>query len=111
MNACVAVLLPVFDVILSFPPEYLHSVAEGVVKQFVMAWCDSKNHKQTWSLCKYETRFDARLTDIQPPCEITRIPQSITKRSQWKASEYKNFLLYYSLICLDGLLPKKYVKH
>jgi len=55
--------------------------------------------------------FDARLTDIQPPCEITRIPQSIKQRTQWKASEYKNFLLYYSLICLDGLLPKKYVKH
>jgi len=76
-----------------------------------MAWCDSKNHKQAWSLRKYEARFDARLTNIQSPCEITRTPQSIKQRTQWKASEYKNFLLYYSLICLDGLLPKKYVKH
>jgi len=54
MNASIAILLPVFDVILSFPPEYLHSAAEGVVKQFVMAWCDSKNYKQAWSLRKYE---------------------------------------------------------
>lgn len=111
MNASIALLLPLFDVISSFPPDYLHSVAEGGIKQFVIAWFDSKNHKQAWSLRKYEACFDTRLTDIQPPCEITRTPQSITQRSQWKASEYKNFLLYYSLICLDGLLPKKYVKH
>jgi len=92
VNASIAILLPVF-VISSFPLEYLHSVAEGVVKQFVMAWCDSKNHKQAWSLRKYETRFDAKLTDIQPSCEITRISQSIIQRTQWKASKYKNFLL------------------
>jgi len=60
----IVVLLPVFNIISSFPPEYLHSIAEGVIKQFVMAWFDSNNHKHIWSLRKHEVRFDERLRSI-----------------------------------------------
>lgn len=31
--------------------------------------------------------------------------------SQWKASEFKNFLIYYSLPCLKDLLPSVFYKH
>ena len=46
---------------------------------------------------------------IKPPCEITRTPQSITEH--YKAHDWKNFTLYYSIPCLDGLMPKKYIQH
>lgn len=42
---------------------------------------------------------------------MTRVPQSIKKLSQWKASEYKNFLLYYFLPVLKDILPSKFYKH
>ena len=51
------------------------------------------------------------LLEIKPPCEITRCPRPITERALWKASELKNFLLYYSFICLKPFLPKKYYEH
>ncbi|XP_029162383.1 uncharacterized protein LOC114933966 isoform X1 [Nylanderia fulva] len=107
----IVTLIPLFNVISSFPPEYLHSLAEGVIKQFLMAWFDSSNREKDWSLRKHEVLFDKRLMSMKPTSEITRTPQSITQRRLWKGAEYKNFALYYSLICLKGLMPNKYVQH
>ncbi|XP_011696440.1 PREDICTED: uncharacterized protein LOC105455077 isoform X2 [Wasmannia auropunctata] len=107
----VVALIPLFDVISSFPPEYMHSVAEGVIKQFVIAWFDPRNRDKDWCLTKHKSCFDKRLLSMKPTHEITRTPRSITQRKLWKASEYKNFALYYSIVCLEGLMPKKYVKH
>ena len=42
------------------------------------------------------------------PKEIRRLPRSITTREHWKANEYKTFVLYYSLIILQGILPLPY---
>lgn len=56
--------------------------------------------------------IDTILYSIKPPSEITRVPRSITEYKMWKASEWKNFLLYYSLPCLQGIrMPKKYIDH
>ena len=46
-----------------------------------------------------------------PSCEITRIPRSLDDLKLYKASEWKNLLLYYSLSCLHNLLPERYYKH
>lgn len=42
-------------------------------------------------------------------CEINR--SGIDMRALWKASEWRSFLLYYSLSVLRGILSKKYFKH
>ena len=47
---------------------------------------------------------------IKPPCEITRVPKPIID-SKYKASEWKNFLLYYSLPILQDSMRQKYYKH
>lgn len=53
--------------------------------------------------------LDYRLSLIKPPCEFTRCPQNIDDKL--KASEWKNFIIYYSMIVLKGILPKKYYEH
>ena len=50
------------------------------------------------------------MLSIKPPKELTRVPRKITD-SIYKASEWKNFLLYYSLICLKNMIPKKFFQH
>ena len=56
--------------------------------------------------------LDQRLLEIQPPSCITRKSCSISKHMKYfKASEYRAFLLYYSLPALAGLLPQKYWDH
>lgn len=55
---------------------------------------------------------DKRLLEIKPPTVITRIPRSIQHHVKfWKATEYRNWLLYYSLPCLKGILPDDYYQH
>jgi len=38
----------IFNIINSFPPDYMHSVLLGVVKMFFIAWFDSKNFEYPW---------------------------------------------------------------
>ncbi|EFN72341.1 hypothetical protein EAG_12648, partial [Camponotus floridanus] len=119
-------LLPVFNIIRSFPPEYMHYVLLEVVKLFLSNWIDPKNCKKPWYLGTklqiFDNRLseilppklqilDNRLSEILPPCEITRTPQSVSNISQWKASEFKHFLIYYSMPCLKDLLPLTFYKH
>lgn len=98
-GSSIAQLLPIFHIIWSFPPDYLHSVTEGVTELFVDTWFDYANHVKAWYLGRYAGDIDNLLLRMKPPCAITRCPRSVTERALWNASEWKNFLLYYSLIC------------
>lgn len=103
--------LPIFNVINSFPPEYMHSVLLGVVKLFLIVWLDSKNSQKPWYFGNKSQILDNRLSKILAPCEVTRIPRSVDNIKLWKALEFKNFLVYFSLPCLKGLLPQNFLKH
>lgn len=103
--------LHAFDVTVGFSVDYMHSILFGGVKTFLVAWFDSSNHQKDWYLGNKNKEFDEKLLAMCPPKEITRTPRSIKPLKQWKASEYKNFLLYYSFTCIRDLLPKVYVRH
>lgn len=50
--------------------------------------------------------FDQRLTQIKPPDEVTRSPRSYQKfSSDWKLSDYRNFISFYDLPILADILP------
>lgn len=93
----------------SYPPDYMHAWLLGIVKTIVRAWFDSSNHKEPWYLGLHLEEINKRLLDILPPCEVTRTPQNIDNKL--KAAEWRNFLLYYCIVVLLGILPNKYYKH
>jgi len=107
----VVLLLDTFHIINSLVPDYMHCVLLGVVKTFVEAWFDSSSFENEWYLGRHVKEFDFRLMNIKPPSEITRTPRSINDRKQFKASEWRTFLLYYSSVCLEGLLHQSYYQH
>ena len=41
-------LLPKFDIIRGFVPEYMHSVLLGVVRMFIDLWLDSSHHNEPY---------------------------------------------------------------
>jgi hypothetical protein len=105
-------LLPNFDIIKHFVPEYMHSVCLGVTKQFVSIWCDSKNSALPFYLQpKIIQQIDSSLLTIHPPHEVKRCPRSLSERHYWKASEWRAFLLFYSPILLKTVLPPVYYNH
>ncbi|KAE8750550.1 hypothetical protein FOCC_FOCC002844 [Frankliniella occidentalis] len=51
-----------------------------------------------------------RLASILTPTHITRKPRSIDLIHMWKASEWRNWLLYYAIPCLLNIVPVRYLR-
>ncbi|KAG1652613.1 hypothetical protein GQR58_026194 [Nymphon striatum] len=103
--------LPLFNIVRGFVPDYLHCVLLGVVRMFSGLWFDSRNHEQTWYIGRSLSVINHKLCKIKIPSSISRLPRSLSERKFWKGSEWKSFLLYYSLIVLQGTLPQQYFNH
>ncbi|XP_037560291.1 uncharacterized protein LOC119437304 [Dermacentor silvarum] len=100
-----------FDIVWGFTPNYMHCVLLGVTRQFMELWLSGVGAPYYIGSPHYIRRIDERLCAIKPPQCITRLPTSVQLRKFWKASEWQQWLLYFSLVCLDGMLPGKYMKH
>lgn len=69
-------LIPRFDIIKCFVPEYMHSVCLCVTKQFVNLWCDARNS----DLPFYIKPKDEEMKKIKPPNEVRRNQIGNTER-------------------------------
>ena len=106
-----SVLSSYINILTDVPVDYMHAVLEGVTKTLISYWLDSKNHRSRFYLGLRVTAIDSKLLCIRPPPEIRRSPRLISTYRQWKASEYRAWLLYYCLPVLHGILPSDYVHH
>lgn len=104
-------VIPKFDIVRNFVPDYMHAVLLGTVRQLVFLWLDTKSHSKPYYLGHKSKEIDSLLLSLRPPSEIKRSPRSLDLRKYWKASEWRNFLLFYSFPCLKGVLPLKYMLH
>ena len=104
-------LIPKFDIIQSFNPEYMHSVLLGVVKMFCEFWFDTAYRACTFYCGAHMVIVDSMLCNIQPPSEIKRLPRSLRTRAYWKAAEWRSFLLFYSPVIMHKVLFAAHHKH
>ncbi|XP_076686458.1 uncharacterized protein LOC143378519 [Andrena cerasifolii] len=94
--------LPLFDTVWGYPVEYMHGVTLGVAKQ-LWDFCSSAE-------CQYHINaaerkeINYRLTLIRVPHEIHRTPRSLAEKAKWKASEWRSWILFYTPMCLNGIL-------
>lgn len=94
------------------PSDYMHCVLEGVVKWLLKAWTGQKFHDKPFSIRRFLDVLDQSLLKQRPPHELTRPPRSIKLHlSYWKASEFRSWLLFYSLPLLLHILPPLYFHH
>jgi hypothetical protein len=101
-------LIPEFDLINGTIPDIMHCVFLGIVKQFLTIWLDSTGKPYSF-MAKH---FDEALRDIKLPDEILRMYRSYEKYGKsWKASELRNFLLFFSPVILKSLLPNVFYRH
>ena len=94
------------------PVDDMHCAYEGIVKRLMNLWFESSNHAEPYYLGRNTTVIDKILMQQHPPHEFSRCPRSISKHLKfWKASEFKNWLLFYSLPLLLDYLPSLYIHH
>lgn len=89
----------------------MHNSLLGVMKYITSRWFDSKYHKEPFYIGRQVTKVDAKFLSIRPPSNTSQKSMPISKRSEWKASDWKNFLLYSMYPALQGVLPQKYLDH
>lgn len=97
------------NIVDAVPVDYMHAILEGVVKKLIEFWTDTKRHSKRYCLSRNIDEINKRLKRIKPPHEFRRTPRPITPNSYWKASEFRAWLLYYSIPVLSDLLPSDYV--
>lgn len=107
-----SVLTNVIDLVAGVPVDYMHCVLEGVMKWLVEKWFSTSSHGSPYYIGRKVKAVDSCLLRQSPPHDFSRSPRSVSKhRHYWKASEYRNFLLYYSLPILSSVLPPLYFHH
>ncbi|CAG5072174.1 Protein of unknown function [Cotesia congregata] len=89
----------------------MHCVFLGVVKQNLRLCFDSLFSGCEFSLRKSIKYVDEKIKSIKPPSYTSRLPRSVSDYKYWKASELKNWLLYYSLVILKPIMTAVYYEH
>ncbi|XP_053594486.1 uncharacterized protein LOC106693488 isoform X2 [Microplitis demolitor] len=103
--------LKYFDIANGMSPDYMHFILLGTVKQHTEIVLSSFDKEYYIGNPNQLQIINERLMSFKHPTCITRSPRHITEKEMWKATEWRSWLLFYSLICLKGILPEKYLNH
>nr|XP_042900000.1 uncharacterized protein LOC122269708 [Parasteatoda tepidariorum] len=110
-----SVLLPIpsFNIVNGFVPDYMHGIFLGVTKHLVSSWFDTRNKSCNFylgspTMCGL---INDRMSKFIFPHNVGRIPRGISERALYKASEWKNFLLFICFPCIKDIQKQAYLDH
>lgn len=110
MGVSVLTLLTFFKFGTGFVVDYMHSVCLGFVKSTMTVWRKSRKCRKF----KFRTHLDDAndcLLSLTGVWELSRLPRSLHESKYWKASDWRNWMLFYSPIVLKGRIPKPHYDH
>lgn len=105
-------LLPNFDMVGSFVLDYMHLICLGTVRKLLFLWCfDTKSGSKLsrMNLHKISTLLISQSRNI--PCEFSRKPRSLVEVKRWKATEFRQFLLYTGPFILKFVLSNNHYRN
>ncbi|XP_070516696.1 uncharacterized protein [Cardiocondyla obscurior] len=105
-------LLPI-RMVTQVPFEYMHLVCLGVVKKLLSAWVCGNYSRISKLSGRTLSIINARLNVLAKYCplDFVRRPRSLSNFSKFKATEFRQFLLYTGPVVLYGLLHEELYKH
>ncbi|CAN8017007.1 unnamed protein product [Ixodes persulcatus] len=91
----------------------MHCVLLGVTPQFAEYLFSLTNCRENYYIGSPSVvaTVNKRLLSIRPPHCVSRLPRPVGDRSFWKASKWRQWLLFYCLPCTLEILDQRYWKH
>nr|XP_055037851.1 uncharacterized protein LOC129425744 [Misgurnus anguillicaudatus] len=92
-----------------FPHDYMHLVCLGVVRRLLDLWMTSTGPLPCRLSGHHVKTISERLTNLRVfvPVEFARKPRSLEERLRWKATEFRQFLLYTGPVVLKRFLSEQ----
>ncbi|CAG5090279.1 Protein of unknown function, partial [Cotesia congregata] len=87
----------VYDVFNTTVVDSMHCVYLGVVKRAFSLFFECSYSHCKLSLYEHLKFVDSKIRSISPPGFVSRLTRSVFDFKYWKASEWKQWLLYYSI--------------
>ena len=96
------------DLVKGIVPDYMHCLLLGIAKTMMNKWFSSVQSGEDYFIGKHLKKISKRLGCIKPPDFIERLPRDLEKHySNFKATEIQAWLLFYGILCLNGILPDR----
>ena len=94
-----------------FPLDYMHMACLGVMRRLLLCWLKGPLSVRLGTA--RTNRISDKLTSLIPfiPREFGRKPRSLNDIMRWKATEFRQFLLYTGPVVLKHILPDLLYQH
>lgn len=105
-------MLPI-GMVSQVPFEYMHLVCLGVMKKLLSAWIYGKYSRLSKLSGRSIHIMCTRLNNLKEYCpsDFARRPRSLDICSKYKATEFRQFLLYTGPVVTYGVLDERLYKH
>jgi hypothetical protein len=94
-----------------FPLDYLHLVCLGVTRRLLTAWKDRSSPQRLRLQNLKDVSANLLASQSFWPSEFNRKPRSLDEVDRWKATEFRQFLLYLGPVYLKGVLSDVLYDH
>jgi len=96
-----------------FGLDFMHLVCLGSMRRFLMYWKGPVGPLHVRLGRKAVSDLSSRLIFLAAyvPVDFARKPRTLDEFARWKATEFRQFLLYSSVLVLDGILSDKLYEH
>lgn len=98
-----------YDIIYGCIVDSMHCTS-GIAKQFATTWFGNKNKAGLLSRSVI-TIIDTLTNNIKAPHQIVRFARSFSDKEYWKAREWENWIMFYSMVVLQDILPDDLLMH
>ncbi len=99
------------DMVKSFPADYMHQCCLGVMRKLLLLWSRGKSGHRLSPAQLREVNQRLRNLRCDIPHVFARKPCSLEELERWKATEFRQFMLYTGKVVLQGILPETLYSH